>query len=295
NFDGVHRGHQRLLEETLSAAARLGGDSVVLTFDPHPAQVLTPDRAPPLLCTRERKLELLAAAGISVCVVEPFDRALAALSPDQFVQTILCQVIGAKHVVVGYDFTYGNKRAGTTETLRQFGSEHGFTVTVIEPVAVDEVVASSTRIRELVGAGEVGQVRTLLGRAHDVDGVVVRGAGRGRTIGVPTANIQVADGLLPAAGVYAVWARVLDGSSERLAGAANLGVNPTFTAAGQLSLEVHLLDFSGDLYDKPMRVEFVQRLRGEQRFDGVDALVAQIHADIARAREILDRHTETSQ
>jgi len=287
NFDGLHRGHQRLLDATRQAASRLEGDSVVFTFDPHPAQVLAPQFAPPLLSTRERKLELIADAGMSACVIEPFTPELAALSPDDFLH-ILCNIIGARHVVVGYDFTFGRKRAGTTQTLRAFGEEHGFAVEVIEPVAVDGIVASSTKVREFLGAGKVDGAALLLGRPYDVDGAVVRGAGRGRTIGIPTANIATDGVLLPHAGVYAVRARLLDDrGASTLDGVANLGTNPTFVDDGQLSLEVHLFDFSTDIYDRRMRVEFIERLRGEKRFEGVDGLVKQIHADIEASRQAL--------
>ena len=292
NFDGLHRGHRRLLEETVKAADELGGDSVVYTFDPHPAHVLAPRYAPPLLTTRDRKLELIAAAGISACVVEPFTEELAALGPDAFLQKILCDVLGARHVVVGYDFTYGHKRTGTTDSLRAFGESHGFDVQVITPVTVDGIVASSTKVREFLTAGKLDGASLLLDRNYDVDGVVVRGAGRGRTLGIPTANIgrkaKHIDVLLPKGGVYAVRMTLLSEPERRVfGGVANLGTRPTFTSSSETALEVHLLDFSGDIYDQDVRVEFVHRLRGEKRYDQVDALVAQIHADIAEGRRIL--------
>ncbi len=297
NFDGVHLGHRRLLQATVAAAERLAGDAVVLTFDPHPAQVLAPDKAPPRISSKRRKMELLAVHGISVCVVEPFTRELASLSPESFLQGILVDIFGAQHIVVGYDFTYGHRRAGTTESLRAFGAAHGIGVEIIDPVQADSEVVSSTRIRALVRAGDVATVRTLLGRHVDIDGEVVRGAGRGRQIGIPTANIRPDSDLLLKEGVYAVYVCLLDepasgdavdtGLSQRLLGVANLGKNPTFVDQGGLSLEVHLLDFDADLYGRPMRISFVERLRGEKRFDGRDALVRQIQADIARAREVL--------
>lgn len=298
-FDGVHRGHQQLIQATLAASRRLGGDAVVLTFDPHPVEVLAPQVAPPLLTSRERKLELLAEAGISACIVEPFTRELAALSAEEFARSILSDIIGARHIVVGYDFTYGHKRGGTTDTLRAFGAARGIEVEVIEPVAIpvdgDQVVVSSTRLRELVSAGRLAQARPLLGRDFEVEGTVIRGAGRGATIGIPTANIRPwsTRALLPKGGVYAVTAQILDadpgqpGAAAPIPGVANLGTVPTFVEQGALSLEVHLFDFSENIYDKKLRVRFIERLRGEQRFDGVDALVRQIHADMERARNIL--------
>lgn len=290
NFDGVHLGHQRLLGAAVAASRALGGDAVAYTFDPHPAAVLAPAKAPRLITSRARKLELLAETGISACVIEPFTRELAALAPEDFLQEILVEILDARHIVVGYDFTYGRDRAGNTETLRAFGAARGIAVEIIEPVEVAGVVVSSTRVRALVRDGAVAKARALLGRDFDVDGTVVRGDGRGARIGVPTANIAVDSALLPAGGVYAVRAQILDGASRSplLPGVANLGTNPTFVDRAELSLEVHLLDTAVDLYGKTMRVCFVERLRGEQRFDGVDALVHQIHADIDRARTILD-------
>jgi riboflavin kinase/FMN adenylyltransferase len=290
NFDGVHRGHQRLLAQTVAAAQRLGGDAVVLTFDPHPARVLAPDRAPPALSTRARKLELFAELGISACVVEPFTPELSRLEPEQFLRSILVDVLGARHVVVGYDFVFGHDRSGNTDTLQRFAQSHGFEVEIIAPVAVEQVVASSSRVRSLLGEGLVREAAALLGRDYDVDGTVVHGDGRGASIGVPTANIDGIQCMLPAHGVYAVRLQVLDGAPtdqiRALPGVANLGRKPTFGADHGLSLEVHVLDFSGDLYGRTVRVGFVERLRGEHRFAGVDALVAQIHADIEQARAL---------
>jgi len=293
NFDGVHMGHQRLLEETVKAAHALGGDAVAYTFDPHPAQVLAPNLAPRLITGRERKLELIAAAGIDVCIVEPFDKELASLSPDAFLKRVLVDVIGTRHVVVGYDFTYGRERAGTTGMLCAFGDQHGFATQVVDQVAVDGIVASSTKVRNFVASGKFEGARLLLGRNFDYDGFVVRGAGRGRTIGIPTANLEVGPligpMLLPPRGVYAIRAQVVDAEEPNrvVPGVANLGFNPTFVSDGELSLEVHLLDFEQDLLGHRLRVAFVERLRGERRFPGPEALVAQIHADIDQARALL--------
>ncbi|HTM22681.1 MAG TPA: bifunctional riboflavin kinase/FAD synthetase [Kofleriaceae bacterium] len=289
NFDGVHLGHQRLLDEAVAAAGTLGGDAVAYTFDPHPARVLNPTLAPALICSLERRLELIAARGITATVVEPFDRAFAATTPEQFLGDVLARTLGAACIVVGWDFTYGARRGGTTDSLRAYGAAHGIDVRIIEPVTVDGIVAASTRVRNFVAAGNLAGARLLLGRDFDVDGTVVRGAGRGRTIGIPTANLRHAAELLPPPGVYAVRARVVDGDrpDQVLLGAANLGTNPTFVKEGELSLEVHILDHDADLYDRRLRVSFVERLRGERRFDGPAALVAQIQADIAQARAIL--------
>ena len=288
NFDGVHLGHQRLLDTAVAAARALGGDAVVFTFEPHPATVLAPQKAPPLLTSLPRKLELLARAGISACVLEPFTRELAEMSPEAFLQSILVETLGARHIVVGYDFTYGRDRAGTAASLRAFGAARGIGVDVIEPVEVNGVVVSSTRVRDLVREGDMPGARALLGRDYDLDGTVVRGDGRGARIGMPTANLAVDSQLLPRAGVYAVRVQLLEGADARpVPAVANLGTNPTFVDRTELSLEVHLLDFSGDLYGQRLRVQLVERLRGEQRFSGIDALLQQIRADIERARDIL--------
>ncbi|MBT8496095.1 MAG: bifunctional riboflavin kinase/FAD synthetase [Deltaproteobacteria bacterium] len=284
NFDGVHVGHQALLRRAADRAG--GGDTVVYTFEPHPARVLAPKLAPPLLTSLDRKLELLDQAGASAVVVEPFTREFAGKSTSDF--HAILKAMGAKYLVVGYDFTYGSKRSGSVETLRSFASEAGLGIDVVDAVDADGLVASSTKIREFIGEGNMPGAALLLGRPHEAQGVVIRGAGRGRTIGIPTANIAPGPELLPPAGVYAVRVERPAGEpSASLPGAANLGVNPTFQDDGRLSLEVHILDFDEDLYGQPLRIEFIERLRGEKRFSGPDQLIAQIHQDIAKAREIL--------
>jgi riboflavin kinase/FMN adenylyltransferase len=289
NFDGVHVGHRALFAATRAAADRLGGDAVAYTFEPHPAYVLAPDLAPPLITSRERKLELLAAAGIDVCIMEPFSRELAAWTPQQFVDTVLVATLRAKHAVVGYDFTFGKDRAGTTDLLAAAGRAAGFDVTVVPQVTVDGLVASSTKVRDFALLGKLDGVRRLLGRDLDIDGTVVAGDRRGRAIGFPTANLAVAEDLLvPQPGVYAVRATLL-ATGERFGGVANLGTRPTFGDGGALSLEVHVFDLDRDLYGQRLRVAFVERIRGERKFAGIDALVAQIRDDAARARSMLEQ------
>jgi riboflavin kinase/FMN adenylyltransferase len=284
NFDGVHLGHRELVARARAAALRQGGEAVALTFDPHPAAVLAPERAPRLLTTTERKLELLAAAGADAAVVEPFDRELAALPPRAFAEEVLVAALGARHVVVGYDFRFGQGRAGAPDTLRELGGELGFTVDVVDAVTVDGMVASSSKIRGLIEAGDLAAARALLGRDAEVEGEVVRGAGRGRGIGVPTANLAIDAGVLPPLGIYAVWVAL---AGERLAGAASVGTNPTFDDSGRLSVEVHVLDFDRDCYGERARLSFVEHLRGELRFPGAAELVEQIRRDIADTRRIL--------
>ncbi len=289
NFDGVHRGHQRLIEAAVKAAADREGDAVVYTFEPHPAKVLAPEFAPQQITSLERKLELFADLGIDVCIVEPFTKELAAMPPDAFLQQVLVDVVRAEHVVVGYDFTYGRKRAGSVADLRTFAANHGFTAQVIEAVTVEDIVASSTKVRNFVSTGNLKGARLLLGRNFDVDGDVIKGAERGRTIGFPTANIDHGAELMPAGGVYAVTMQLLDSETPNdvIGGVANLGTNPTFTDSAAMSLEVHLFDFDQDIYGRRVRVSFIERLRGERRFDGVDALIEQIQKDAAAAKEIL--------
>lgn len=285
NFDGVHLGHQHLLARARALAA--GGELCVLTFEPHPARLLAPERAPRALTTRARKLELLAAAGVDACVVEPFDDALSQRSPAGFAELVLQRGLGARHVVVGTDFRFGHGRAGTAATLAELGRSLGFTATAVDALVVGGAVASSSRIRALLAAGDVGAAAAVLGRTFDVEGEVVRGAGRGKGLGVPTANVATSTETLPQPGIYAVWAeRLARAPGVRLAGAASLGTNPTF-GAGALTLEVHLVDWDGDLYGEPLRVGFVERLRGEERFPDVASLVRQMERDLAAVRRLL--------
>lgn len=286
NFDGVHRGHAALVRQARSLAGP-HGDAVVLTFDPHPVQVLAPHAAPPLITTPARKLELLEAAGADAVIVEPFTPELAALDADAFVAEVLAGACGVRHVVVGADFTYGKARGGNVDTLAAAGKRHGFDVAIVTPVTVDGEVASSTRVRGYLRAGDARRAAALLGRPYDVDGEVVRGAGRGKGLGIPTANVRPDGTILASPGIYAVTLeRVGGGPHPPLPAVASLGTNPTFTDAGALVLEVHVLDFDADLYGARVRVGFVERLRDEARYDSVDALLAQIHADIAAARAI---------
>ncbi len=283
NFDGVHLGHRQLLVKAKELAATRGARAAVLTFEPHPAKVLSPDFAPPLLATTARKLDLLEDEGIDAVVIQPFDRAYAGTGAEDFVRRDLLGALGAKDVVVGYDFTFGKGRAGTPDVLARLAGSDA-SVHVVPAFAREQLVVSSSKIRELVLAGRVAQAAELLGRPFVIDGRVVPGRGRGRGIGIPTANVDPDTELLPASGVYAVRAAV-EGVAGTFAGGANIGRKPTF-GEEDLTVEVHLLGLDADVYGRRMAVAFLERLRGEQRFASVDELVARIRLDLDQAREI---------
>lgn len=257
----------------------------MLTFSPHPARFFNPELAPPLITTEEQKLELLDACGLDAVVVETFDNQFASISAEAFVKEILVERLRAKHVLVGHGFRFGSQKGGGIKTLSTMGGEHGFEAHEISTVRVSSIAVSSTKIREFILLGRVGGASLLLGRDYLVEGPVVPGKGRGRTIGLPTANVDPINEILPRKGVYAGWARLDSGVVFKAV--INIGTNPTFEKADVLSLEAHLLDFSGDLYGKQIGIHFTQRLREERRFSSVDELVAAIHGDIAEARVLL--------
>jgi riboflavin kinase/FMN adenylyltransferase len=290
NFDGVHLGHQALFQE-----ARRHGVAAAFTFQPHPGKVLQPELAPKLITLLPRKLELFAACGLQAAIVQPFSRDYARTPPREF-EAALLDTLGARHLVVGSDFTYGQARGGSVASLRAAAAQRGAHVHEVAPVTVDGVVASSSKVREYILEGRVGAAQRLLGRPFDLDGTVVPGAGRGRGIGFPTANVDTQNELRPAPGVYAVRVGVLEGDdSARVRmphtwhpGAANIGVKPTF-GGGEVTIEAHLLDFHGDLYGRELRVQFLERLRPEQRFGSVAELAGQIKRDIEAARTVIAR------
>ncbi len=287
NFDGVHLGHRALIARARELAAANRALTVALTFDPHPSALLAPGHAPRMLTSIGRRIELLAEAGVDAVVVEPFTRELAGIAADAFVEDIVLVALRARAIIVGYDFCYGQGRTGTVEDLRAHGEQAGIEVAVVPPVTIDGEVAGSTKVRAHLRAGELARAERILGRRWDVDGVVVPGAQRGRAIGVPTANIEPDIELAIAPGIYAVTLSVDAGPA--MPAVASLGTNPTFVDAGRLVLEVHVLDWAGDLYGRRVRTTFVARLRDELRFDSVDALVAQIARDIEHARAALAR------
>jgi riboflavin kinase/FMN adenylyltransferase len=284
-YDGVHIGHRELIARVLAAAALHRCCSAVVTFDRHPAMVVRPDSAPRLLTDLDQKLELLASTGVDLTLVVHFDDEWAAETPEEFVRVVLVDALQARAVVVGLDFHFGNHRRGNVELLARMGAQYGFDVTGVRLVTVgaDTLPVSSTRIRQLLAEGEVESAARLLARPHQVRGTVIHGDKRGRQLGFPTANVAVPAAVaMPGDGVYAGWYLGIDG--VRRAAALSIGRRPTFYEDAELSLlEAHLIDFSGDLYNQPARVEFVARLRGQERFGSVAALVEQMGRDVAAA------------
>ncbi|GAB7079559.1 bifunctional riboflavin kinase/FAD synthetase [Megalodesulfovibrio paquesii] len=289
NFDGVHKGHQTLIHRVLGKARARGLASVVATFCPHPLQVLVGPHTPPFITIREQKLDLIEAMGVDMTLLLEFTKAMAAMEPEDFVKTYLVDWINCKELVVGYDWSFGKGRKGNFDVIQALGQQYGFRCERMPPVMINDAVVSSTRIRDLIKAGDVWEARCLLGRYYAVRGTVIHGHNRGgRLLGFPTANLKLENEVRPRNGVYAVWVN-LNGNrpgGEALAGVANIGLNPTFGNT-DVSVEVHIMDFDADLYDKDLHVHFVQFIRPEQKFSGVDALVARITEDVALARRIL--------
>lgn len=288
NFDGVHRGHQALVATTIAEARRRDKPSVVLTFDPHPARLLAPDRAPAALMTLGQKAEILGALGIDALLVLAFDERVAAQAAETFAAEVLARDLAASVVVVGESFRFGHGRAGTLDTLSALGGTLGFRVCGVAAVLHEGAPISSSRIRTALGEGRVEEAALLLGRPYFLEGEVVGGEGRGRTIGIPTANVLPCNEIRPAKGVYACRVGRAAAGEWGLPAVVNVGERPTFGGTG-ITVEAHLLDLDCDLYGETLRLEFVSRIRGEQRFPSAGALVAQIHDDIAHARRMLEK------
>ena len=286
NFDGLHRGHMKIIDRVRQRAGERGGTPSAMTFDPHPPRVLRPDKAPPLLMTRDQKVEALRRSGMQGLAFVKFTRELSQWDPETFVRTVLVEWLHVSEVWVGANFLFGHERAGTFSVLRTLGSRYGFRAEKIDPIRYKDFVVSSTRVRRLVSEGRVDEAAALLGHHYFLDGVVVRGAGRGRTIGIPTANLATPNDLVPPAGVYATLATI-DGIV--LPAVTNIGMRPTFSDVDAAVIETHVLDREQDLYDRTVRLLFVQRLRDERQFPDVDALRAQIDADIRSARRLFGR------
>jgi riboflavin kinase/FMN adenylyltransferase len=281
NFDGVHRGHRKILERVQRVAGEHGATAVVMTFEPHPPRIVRPDKAPPLLMTNAQKLEALAEAGLHGAAIVHFTPELSRWDPEMFVRTVLVDWLRVADVWVGANFLFGHDRAGNFSLLRSLGARYGFKAEKIDPVRYKDFVVSSTRVRRLIAEGRVDEAGALLGHQYYIDGAVVRGDARGRTLGFPTANLCTENELLPPHGVYATTAAIDDVVRPAVT---NVGVRPTVDQSGRTSIETHIFDFDRDVYGATIRVGFVQRLRDERAFESLDQLRAQIAADCRRAR-----------
>ncbi len=288
NFDGVHKGHQYLLTQLQTYARQTDTQSVVVTFDPHPLRVLHGAKQPPFITLTKQKLELIEKMGIDAVFCVNFTRELANLNPENFVETYLVNALSMRHLVIGYDYAFGKNRSGNFETLQKLGEKFGYSVRQSEPFIHEGETVSSTRIRKMIEAGQVFEARELLGRFYRVEGQVVHGQNRGgRLLGFPTANLCLTDELFPLPGVYAVFAEY---ENMVMPAVANIGFNPTF-GNDVLSVEIHIPNFSADLYDKWLKVHFVRNLRPEKKFGGLDELKQQIQADITQTQAILASDT----
>jgi riboflavin kinase / FMN adenylyltransferase len=286
NFDGVHRGHRKILERVSRVAGERGATSLVMTFDPHPPRIVRPDKAPPLLMTKAQKLDALADAGLQGTAIVRFTTELSRWDPEMFVRTVLVEWLHVSEVWVGANFLFGHDRAGNFSMLRSLGARYGFKAEKIDPVRYKDFVVSSTRIRRLLGEGRVDEAGALLGHQYYIDGTVMRGDQRGRTIGFPTANLCTENELLPPHGVYATTVRI---GEVVFSSVTNVGTRPTVDDSGRTVVETHIFDLDRDLYGHAIRVGFVQRLRDERAFDSLDLLRGQIDADCRRARMLFNR------
>jgi riboflavin kinase/FMN adenylyltransferase len=295
NFDGVHIGHQALFHEVMEKAGRRNGTAIAMTFEPHPIRVLKNNGHPPLITPYAQKIELIAKSGMDVLICVPFTREFAAITAKEFVLDTLLGRIGMQAIVVGKDYTFGKNREGTLNLLKSYAEAFDFEVDVVDWIPISNNIPSrisSTRIRDLLMRdGNVGEARKLLGRYYQVSGVVSPGRNRGgRLLGFPTANIKLKEELCPKNGIYAV---TVDCLGETYQGVANIGYSPTFDDH-ELTVEVHILDFNKDLYGHTIIVKFIERIREEIKFSGIDALSQQIANDVVKARGILTRHHTSS-
>jgi riboflavin kinase / FMN adenylyltransferase len=285
NFDGVHRGHRKILERLQRVAVERSATSVVMTFEPHPPRVVRPDKAPRLLMTTKQKLEEIAAVGVHGAAIVRFTPELSRWDPETFVRAVLVDWLRVSEVWVGANFLFGHDRAGNFSLLRTLGAQYGFKAEKIDPIRYKEFVVSSTRIRRLVAEGRVDEAGALLGHQYYIDGTVTEGDRRGRMMGFPTANLCTENELLPPHGVYATTATIAGTIKPSVT---NVGVRPTVDSSGRTTIETHIFDFDRDLYGDSIRIGFVQRLRDERSFESLEALQHQIAADCGRARVLFD-------
>ncbi|HSE04469.1 MAG TPA: bifunctional riboflavin kinase/FAD synthetase [Methylomirabilota bacterium] len=282
-FDGIHLAHAKILDTAVARARALGASAIACTFDPHPTAVLRPERAPAPIATLEENLARMAEHGLDATLVIPFTREFSRMEAEAFVDEALVRTLDVREVVVGFNHTFGSGARGTAVLLRELGVRHGFVTHVLPPLQVNGLTVSSSAIREALRDGDVEQARAFLGRPYSLTGTVRRGAGRGRTLGFPTANLKPDRPLVLAAGVYAARARWDGRAADAVV---NLGYRPTFEES-QYWVEAYLFDFAGDLYDRTLTLEFLSRIRAEMKFPGVEALKSQVQADMAAARRLL--------
>jgi riboflavin kinase/FMN adenylyltransferase len=286
NFDGLHRGHMKIIDRVRRRAGERGGTPAAMTFEPHPSRVLRPDKAPPLLMTKEQKIEALTRSGMQGVAVVRFSLELSQWEPETFVRQVLVEWLHVVEVWVGANFLFGHDRAGTFSVLRSLGARYGFRAEKIDPIRYKDFVVSSTRVRRLLAEGRVDEAGALLGHHYFIDGSVARGAGRGRELGFPTANLTTCNELVPPTGVYATTVTIDDIVHPSIT---NIGLRPTFGDVDSPTIETHVFDMTRDLYGSSLRLSFVQRLRDERAFPDVDALRAQIDADCRSARRLFGR------
>jgi riboflavin kinase/FMN adenylyltransferase len=284
NFDGIHLGHQKILERVKTEASRVGGESVVITFEPHPLKVLSPKFCPPFLTPFRRKILLIEQSGMDVLLCIEFTKTFSEMSPPDFVKNILVEKVGAQKVIVGFNYHFGKNKKGNPQILKQIGSLFNLQVEIIDSLIIEGTTVSSSKIRELIKNGQVEKASKLLGRHYSILGKVIEGAKRGHLLGFPTANLEISEELTPLPGVYAVevlWKR------QSFKGVANVGWNPTFQTEGEgkISSEVYILDFNEDIYGEEIQIGFVRRIRDEARFDSIAQLITQIQKDIEWAQE----------
>jgi riboflavin kinase / FMN adenylyltransferase len=287
NFDGVHLGHQQIFKRVMQEATKNHGEGVVITFEPHPLKVLAPEKFSPLLTPFRKKMMLIEKSGIESVLCIDFSLAFSEISPFEFIKNILVEKVKVKKVIIGYNYHFGKEQRGDAQTLKDGGRVFDFEVEVVEPYKVGETAVSSSKIRNLIQRGEVEEASRLLGRDYPIIGKIVEGAKRGKTLGYPTANLEISDELYPKTGVYAVD---VEWNHQRFYGVANVGFNPTFGTGqgekdGQFSLEVHILDFKQEIYGEEVQVNFKRRIRDEIRFESSSHLIDQIQKDIRWAQE----------
>ena len=287
NFDGVHLGHQQIFKRVMKEASKAHGEGVVITFEPHPLKVLAPEKFLPLLTPFRKKMMLIEKSGIESVLCINFSLAFSEVSPFEFIKNILVEKVKIKKVIIGYNYHFGKEQKGDAQTLKDAGRVFDFEVEVVEPYKVGQTVVSSSKIRNLIQGGEVEEASRLLGRDYPIIGKVVEGAKRGKTLGYPTANLEISDELYPKAGVYAVD---IEWKNQRLYGVTNVGFNPTFATKqgkkdGQFSLEVHILNFKQEIYGEEVQVNFRRRIRDEIPFESASHLIDQIQKDIRWAQE----------